>query len=73
MASDFLLQPFTQTRFASISPRTPRRFAIAVSRFGFVVGTGGASAPVETIRAWRRAAPGVLLELLGMLETGYQA
>jgi non-ribosomal peptide synthetase component E (peptide arylation enzyme) len=35
--------------------------------------TGGASAPVETIRAWRRAAPGVLLELLGMLETGYQA
>ncbi|HMJ27116.1 MAG TPA: AMP-binding protein [Xanthobacteraceae bacterium] len=38
----------------------------------FVV-SGGASAPVETIRAWRRAAPGVLLELLGMLETGYQA
>jgi non-ribosomal peptide synthetase component E (peptide arylation enzyme) len=35
--------------------------------------SGGASAPVETIRAWRRAAPGVLLELLGMLETGYQA
>jgi Acyl-CoA synthetases (AMP-forming)/AMP-acid ligases II len=31
----------------------------------FVV-SGGASAPVETIRAWRRAAPGVLLELLGM-------
>jgi acyl-CoA synthetase (AMP-forming)/AMP-acid ligase II len=37
-----------------------------------IVVSGGASAPVETIRAWRRAAPGVLLELLGMLETGYQ-
>jgi non-ribosomal peptide synthetase component E (peptide arylation enzyme) len=35
--------------------------------------SGGASAPVETIRAWRRVAPGALLELLGMLETGYQA
>jgi acyl-CoA synthetase (AMP-forming)/AMP-acid ligase II len=38
-----------------------------------IVVSGGASAPVETIRAWRRAVPGVLLELLGMLETGYQA
>src|SRR5580704_9384994 len=38
-----------------------------------IVVSAGASAPVETIRAWRRAAPGVLLELLGMLETGYQA
>jgi acyl-CoA synthetase (AMP-forming)/AMP-acid ligase II len=38
-----------------------------------IVVSGGASAPVETIRAWRRAAPGALLELLGMLETGYQA
>jgi acyl-CoA synthetase (AMP-forming)/AMP-acid ligase II len=38
-----------------------------------IVVSGGASAPVETIRAWRRASPGVLLELLGMLETGYQA
>jgi acyl-CoA synthetase (AMP-forming)/AMP-acid ligase II len=37
-----------------------------------LVVSGGASAPVETIRAWRRAAPGELLELLGMLETGYQ-
>ena len=37
-----------------------------------IVVSGGASAPVETIRAWRRAAPGALLELLGMLETGYQ-
>jgi len=37
-----------------------------------IVVSGGASAPVETIRAWRRAAPGELLELLGMLETGYQ-
>jgi acyl-CoA synthetase (AMP-forming)/AMP-acid ligase II len=38
-----------------------------------IVVSGGASAPVETIRAWRRVAPGILLELLGMLETGYQA
>ena len=43
-----------------------------LSSLRFVV-SGGASAPVETIRAWRCAAPGVLLELLGMLETGYQA
>jgi acyl-CoA synthetase (AMP-forming)/AMP-acid ligase II len=34
--------------------------------------SGGASAPVETIRAWREVAPGHLIELLGMLETGYQ-
>jgi acyl-CoA synthetase (AMP-forming)/AMP-acid ligase II len=38
-----------------------------------IVVSGGASAPVETIGAWRRVAPGALLELLGMLETGYQA
>jgi acyl-CoA synthetase (AMP-forming)/AMP-acid ligase II len=38
-----------------------------------LVVSGGASAPVETIRAWRRAVPGELIELLGMLETGYQA
>ena len=37
-----------------------------------IVVSGGASAPVEMIRAWRRIAPGFLLELLGMLETGYQ-
>ncbi len=37
-----------------------------------IVVSGGASAPVETIRAWRRITPGFLLELLGMLETGYQ-
>jgi len=37
-----------------------------------LVVSGGASAPVETIRAWRKIAPGHLLELLGMLETGYQ-
>jgi acyl-CoA synthetase (AMP-forming)/AMP-acid ligase II len=43
-----------------------------LSRLRIVV-SGGASAPVETIRAWRRGAPGVLLEPLGMLETGYQA
>ena len=33
--------------------------------------SGGASAPLEVIRAWRRAAPGAFLELYGMLETGY--
>jgi acyl-CoA synthetase (AMP-forming)/AMP-acid ligase II len=53
-----------------------------------IVVSGGPSAPVGTIRAWRAAlasgasgqrghptsaSPGVLLELLGMLETGYQA
>jgi acyl-CoA synthetase (AMP-forming)/AMP-acid ligase II len=40
-----------------------------------IVVSGGASAPVETIRTWRHSigAPGALLELLGMLETGYQA
>lgn len=43
-----------------------------LSSLRFVV-SGGASAPVETIRAWRGVAPGMLLELLGMLETGYQA
>ncbi len=37
-----------------------------------VVVSGGASAPVEVLRAWRRVVPGALLELLGMLETGYQ-
>ncbi len=42
-----------------------------LSSLRFVV-SGGASAPVETIRAWRAVAPGELLELLGMLETGYQ-
>jgi len=42
-----------------------------LSSLKYVV-SGGASAPVETIREWRRAAPGELLELLGMLETGYQ-
>ena len=33
--------------------------------------TGGASAPIETIRAYRRHMQGTLLELYGMLETGY--
>jgi acyl-CoA synthetase (AMP-forming)/AMP-acid ligase II len=37
-----------------------------------LVVSGGASAPVETIRAWRAAAPGHFLELYGMLEDGYQ-
>jgi fatty-acyl-CoA synthase len=41
-----------------------------LSSLRFVV-SGGASAPVETIRAWRRAAPGGFLELYGMLETGF--
>jgi fatty-acyl-CoA synthase len=36
-----------------------------------IVVSGGASAPLETIRAWRRAAPGAFLELYGMLETGF--
>jgi len=37
-----------------------------------LVVSGGASAPVETIRAWRAAAPGHFLELYGMLEDGFQ-
>jgi acyl-CoA synthetase (AMP-forming)/AMP-acid ligase II len=37
-----------------------------------LVVSGGASAPVETIRAWRVVAPGHFLELYGMLEDGYQ-
>ncbi len=37
-----------------------------------LVVSGGASAPVETIRAWRARAPGHFLELYGMLEDGYQ-
>lgn len=37
-----------------------------------LVVSGGASAPVETIRAWRAVAPGHFLELYGMLEDGYQ-
>ncbi len=36
-----------------------------------IVVSGGASAPLETIRSWRRAAPGAFLELYGMLETGF--
>lgn len=36
-----------------------------------IVVSGGASAPVETIREWRRACPGIFLELYGMLETGF--
>jgi len=37
-----------------------------------LVVSGGASAPVETIRAWRAVVPGHFLELYGMLEDGYQ-
>lgn len=36
-----------------------------------LVVSGGASAPVETIREWRAATPGHFLELYGMLETGF--
>jgi non-ribosomal peptide synthetase component E (peptide arylation enzyme) len=36
-----------------------------------VVITGGASCPVETIRAYRERFPGHLIELYGMLETGF--
>jgi non-ribosomal peptide synthetase component E (peptide arylation enzyme) len=36
-----------------------------------VVITGGASCPVETIRAFRVRVPGQLIELYGMLETGF--
>jgi len=36
-----------------------------------VVITGGASCPVETIRAYRQKMPGHLIELYGMLETGF--
>jgi acyl-CoA synthetase (AMP-forming)/AMP-acid ligase II len=36
-----------------------------------VVITGGASCPVETIRAYRQKMPGHLIERYGMLETGF--
>jgi non-ribosomal peptide synthetase component E (peptide arylation enzyme) len=36
-----------------------------------VVITGGASCPVETIRTFRARVPGHLIELYGMLETGF--
>ena len=36
-----------------------------------VVITGGASCPIETIRAYRARMPGHLIELYGMLETGF--
>ena len=36
-----------------------------------VVITGGAACPVETIRAFRACMPGHLIELYGMLETGF--
>jgi acyl-CoA synthetase (AMP-forming)/AMP-acid ligase II len=38
-----------------------------------VVITGGASCPIETIRAHRAHMPGHLIELYGMLETGFHA
>ena len=36
-----------------------------------VVITGGASCPIETLRAFRARMPGHLIELYGMLETGF--
>src|SRR4029077_16933093 len=36
-----------------------------------VIITGGASCPIETIRAYRARMPGHLIELYGMLETGF--
>lgn len=48
----------------------PSMAAADLSALRLVV-SGGASAPVETIRAWRAAAPGHFLELYGMLEDGF--
>ena len=48
----------------------PEMPATDLSALRLVV-SGGASAPVETIRAWRAAAPGHFLELYGMLEDGF--
>src|SRR5215813_966937 len=48
-------------------PELPR-FSLRSLR---VVITGGASCPVETIRAFRARFPGQLIELYGMLETGF--
>lgn len=48
----------------------PEMAAADLSALHLVV-SGGASAPVETIREWRAAAPGHFLELYGMLETGF--
>lgn len=48
----------------------PEMAATDLSALRLVV-SGGASAPVETIRAWRAAAPGHFLELYGMLEDGF--
>jgi non-ribosomal peptide synthetase component E (peptide arylation enzyme) len=45
-----------------------RRFDLSSLR---VVITGGASCPVETLRAFRAQMPGHLIELYGMLETGF--
>jgi non-ribosomal peptide synthetase component E (peptide arylation enzyme) len=38
-----------------------------------VVITGGASAPIETIRDYQARMPGYLIELYGMLETGFHS
>jgi acyl-CoA synthetase (AMP-forming)/AMP-acid ligase II len=38
-----------------------------------MVVTGGASCPIEVIRAFRRHLRGSLIELYGMLETGFQS
>lgn len=63
---------FVPTAPASLTAilNQPEIAAADLSALRLVV-SGGASAPVETIRAWRRAAPGHFLELYGMLETGF--
>jgi acyl-CoA synthetase (AMP-forming)/AMP-acid ligase II len=50
--------------------QSPEMATTDLSALRLVV-SGGASAPVETIREWRMAASGHFLELYGMLETGF--
>src|SRR5713226_3819068 len=53
---------------AMLNDRELERFDVRSLR---VVITGGASCPVETIGAFRARMPGYLIELYGMLETGF--
>lgn len=53
---------------AMLNERDLDRFDLRSLR---VVITGGASCPIETIRQFRRRVPGHLVELYGMLETGF--
>jgi acyl-CoA synthetase (AMP-forming)/AMP-acid ligase II len=48
----------------------PELARVALSSLRVVI-TGGASCPIETIRAYRARMPGHLIELYGMLETGF--